>query len=64
MVIREIGLEGVDWIYLVQDLDWCQAVVNAVVITAMLFGLYPSSKVQITDRSNTAPSPKTCRDGR
>jgi hypothetical protein len=28
--IREIRLEGVDWIHLAQDRDWWQALLNAV----------------------------------
>jgi hypothetical protein len=30
MDLREIGLEGVDWIRLAQDRDWWRAVVSAV----------------------------------
>jgi hypothetical protein len=30
MDLREIGLEDVDWIYLGQDRDRCQALVNTV----------------------------------
>jgi hypothetical protein len=30
MDLREIGLEGVDWIQLSQDRDWWRAVVSAV----------------------------------
>jgi hypothetical protein len=32
MDLREMGLEGVDCIHLVQDRDWWQAVVNIVMI--------------------------------
>jgi hypothetical protein len=28
MNLREIGLEGVDWIHMAQDRDWWQAVVS------------------------------------
>jgi hypothetical protein len=28
MDLREIGCEGVDWIYLAQNRDWCWAIVN------------------------------------
>jgi hypothetical protein len=30
MDLREIGLEGVDWIHLVQDRDWRKVLVNTV----------------------------------
>jgi hypothetical protein len=30
MDLREIGLEGSDWIHLAQDRDWWQALVNMV----------------------------------
>jgi hypothetical protein len=31
MDLKEIGWEGVDWIYLAQDRDWWQAAVNIVI---------------------------------
>jgi hypothetical protein len=30
MNLREIGLEGVDWIHMAQDRDWWQAVVSII----------------------------------
>jgi hypothetical protein len=30
MDLREIGWEGMDWIHLAQDRNWCRALVNAV----------------------------------
>jgi hypothetical protein len=30
MSLREIGLEGVDWIHLAQDRDRCRALVNTI----------------------------------
>jgi hypothetical protein len=27
---KEIGFEGIDWIYLAQNTDWCRAFVNKV----------------------------------
>jgi hypothetical protein len=41
MDIKEIGLEGVDWIHLAHDTDQCKALVN----TVMNFGVLQEAEI-------------------